>query len=330
MMVTAMSTARLCLAAFALAVLLAACGGQEPAEPPADGGAAQVETEAAPDESAAMEEAVRPDHEPLITGPRSEDGLQAILGTGDLGVGVNRVGFVLTSPDGIVTDRVTVTSSYAGAEGGGGVSETAEMVFQPWPYGTRGLHTGELTFGQAGPWKLDISAAAPDGSVSRAELAFEVAEATAAPANGAPAPLSKSKTADDVASLDEITTGSLQDADLYQVSLDEAVRSGMPTVVVFASPAFCTNAVCGPQVEVLTQLKDKYSGRANFVHVDFYDNPAEIQGDLDKGVISPTVIEWGLPSIEWTFVIDREGIVATRFEAFATLEEVEAALLDAL
>ncbi len=288
-----------------------------------------VEAEAVPDEAVAVEE-VRPDHEPLIMGPRSEDGLQAILGTGDLGVGVNRVGFVLTSPDGIVTDPVTVTSTYAGAEGGGGVSETAEMVFQPWPYGTRGLHTADLTFDRAGPWKLDISAAGTDGSVSKAELSFEVAEGTSAPANGAPAPLSRSKTADDVASLDDITTGSLQDADLYQVSLDEAVRSGLPTVVVFASPAFCTNAVCGPQVEVLTQLKDKYSGRANFVHVDFYDNPMEIQGDLDKGVISPTVIDWGLPSIEWTFVIDREGIVATRFEAFVTFEEVESALLDAL
>ena len=187
-----------------------------------------------------------------------------------------------------------------------------------------------MRFGQAGTWKLDISTAAADGPVRKAELSFEVAEATSAPANGAPAPLSKSKTIDDVESLDEITTGSLQDADLYQVSLDEAVRSGMPTVVVFASPAFCTNAVCGPQVDVLTQLKDKYSGRANFVHVDFYDNPAEIQGDLDKGVISPTVIEWGLPSIEWTFVIDGDGVVATRFEAFATFDEVEAALLDAL
>ena len=322
---TVMSTVRLMTLAFAATAVLVACGGEEPAPPAAKGGAAQVEAEAGPSEAATMAEEVRPDREPLIMGPRSEDGLQAILGTGDLGVGANRVGFVLISPDGIVTDPVTVTSSYDGAE-----SETAEMVFQPWPYGTRGLHTAEMRFGRAGTWKLDISTAAADGPVRKAELSFEVAEATSAPANGAPAPLSKSKTIDDVESLDEITTGSLQDSDLYQVSLDEAVRSGMPTVVVFASPAFCTNAVCGPQVDVLTQLKDKYSGRANFVHVDFYDNPAEIQGDLDKGVISPTVIEWGLPSIEWTFVIDGQGIVATRFEAFATFDEVEAALLDAL
>ena len=321
-----MSPARLRLASFAAAILLSACGGA-PSETPGGGGAAQVETQAAV--AAPMDEAARPDRRPLITGPRSDDGLQAILGTGDLAVGVNRVGFVLTSLDGIVTGPVTVTSSYAGPEGEA-AGQTAEMVFQPWPYGIRGLHTSNLTFDRPGRWKLDISAAAQDGSAGRAELSFDIANVTAAPANGAAAPLSRSKTIDDVASLDEITTASLQDPDLYRVSLDDALRNGLPTVVVFASPAFCANAVCGPQVEVLAQLKDKYSGRANFVHVDFYDNPAEIQGDLDKGVLSPTVIEWGLPSIEWTFVVDREGIVAARFEAFATLDEVEAALLDTL
>ena len=33
-----------------------------------------------------------------------------------------------------------------------------------------------------------------------------------------------------------------------------------------------------------------------------------------------------LPSIEWTFVIDGDGTVTARFEGFATLSEVEAAL----
>ena len=97
-----------------------------------------------------------------------------------------------------------------------------------------------------------------------------------------------------------------------------------------ASPAFCTNAVCGPQVQVLQELKDEYKGLANFIHVDIYDNPQEIQGDLDRARISPTVVEWALPSTEWTFVIDKQGIVSARFEAFATFEELEEALRLAL
>ena len=47
-------------------------------------------------------------------------------------------------------------------------------------------------------------------------------------------------------------------------------------VVVFASPAFCVNAVCGPQVEVLSELQEVYGDRASFVHVDLYENPEEI------------------------------------------------------
>ena len=114
------------------------------------------------------------------------------------------------------------------------------------------------------------------------------------------------------------------------MTIAEAVESGLPTVVVFASPAFCTNAVCGPQIEVLQQLKDKYKGQANFIHVDFYENPHEIQGDLERAVISSVVREWRLPSIEWTFVIDRQGTITARFEAFATLNEVERAFLQDL
>ena len=100
-------------------------------------------------------------------------------------------------------------------------------------------------------------------------------------------------------------------------------------MAVFASPAFCTNAVCGPQLDVLQELKNAHADRANFVHVDFYDNPHEIQGDLDRARISPAVRDWKLPSIEWTFVIDSAGIVTARFEGFATYDEVEVELIGA-
>ena len=77
---------------------------------------------------------------------------------------------------------------------------------------------------------------------------------------------------------------------------------------------------------MLQELKNSYLGKANFIHVDIYDNPHEIQGDLDRARISPIAVEWSLPSIEWTFVLDSEGVVSARFEAFATLTEVEEAL----
>ena len=273
-----------------------------------------------------------PDEIPLIMGPVSADGTQAIFATPDLGVGVNRVGFVLTSPSGLVrAPAASVTSFFSpGEESEGELKQRALAVFRPWPYGTRGLYTTHLTFDRPGRWRLEVNALDPEGASRSAKLFFEVKEVPLAPGVGSASIRSENRTIRDVERTSQLSTGSLQDPELYQMAIAEAVKSGLPTVVVMASPAFCTNAVCGPQVQTLQELKDKYKGQANFIHVDIYDNPEEIQGDLSKARLSPTVVEWGLPSAEWSFVIDRQGIVSARFEAFATLDELEEALLRVL
>ena len=268
----------------------------------------------------------------LKKGPLSPDGLQAIFATPDLGVGSNRVGFVITSKTGLVREPAASVTSFYRADDSSEAEQkqTALALFRPWPHSTRGSYTTKLDFDRPGQWSLNISVLDPEGPSRLVELSFEVAAVPSAPAVGDSAVASRSKTIDDVAGLEELTTGSLQDPDLYRTTIADSIISGLPTVVVMASPAFCTNAVCGPQVDVLRDLKDKYPGQANFIHVDFYDNPHEIQGDLDRARLSPTVLEWNLPSSEWSFVIDRNGTVAARFEAFATIGEIEQALLDLL
>lgn len=275
--------------------------------------------------------AARPDRTPLIKGPESPDGLQVILGTADLGVGLNRFGYLLVAPDGVVSLPTTsVFARFVGEAAGDAPPQAATAEYHAWPYGQRGLYTTDLTFDRPGPWAVDIVVEGPDGSRRTAELFFEVLDAPSALAVGAPAFRSESKTLDDVESIAQLSTGSLQDPDLYRLTIADAVTNGRPTVIVFASPAFCTNEVCGPQVDVLKALKDRYRGLANFVHVDFYDNPGEFQDNPDLARVSPTVFEWGLPSLEWSFVIDRDGVVVARFEAFATFDEIEAALVQAL
>ena len=267
----------------------------------------------------------RPDDGELIEGPISEDGIKIILGTADVAVGTHRMAFVIDSPQSLITAPYATVVSRP-LEKDDGASETAMAVFRPWPYGARGTYTTQLTFDAAGRWQMDVTVVSESGDSRSAQLSFLVAEETEAPNVGAPAVLSDNKTLADVDDISELTNGFLQDPDLYQTTIADAVDSGMPTVIVMANPIFCINAVCGPQVEVLQQLKDKYSGRANFIHVDFYDNPDEIQGDLSRARISPTILEWRLPSPEWSFVIDRDGNIASRFEAFATLDELDEVL----
>ena len=267
----------------------------------------------------------------LIKGPVSADGLQAIFATPDLGTGEQRVAVVLTSEKGLVRSPIATLTSYHYPRGAteGEMRDTAVALFRPFPLGTRGLYAAQMQFDTPGDWGLDIAVLDEDANTLHAELRFEVPEQTAAPANGAPAPASNSKTLD-THSIEQLTTGTLQDADLYRISIADAMQSGMPTVIVMASPAFCTNAVCGPQVDVLSELKDKYKVGVHFIHIDFFDNPDEIQGDLTRARVSPTVLEWNLPSTEWSFVVNAEGIIHRRFEGFAPIEELEDALLEAL
>ena len=284
------------------------------------------------DEPPQASEQLMPDNLKLVKGPVSPDGLQAILGTPDLGLGENRVAFVLTSPTALVRAPEARVSSlfFPNEDLEGELDQTALAVFRPWPYGVRGLYTTNLSFNHPGRWGIKIEVPDDDGSDREVELFFEVSAAASAPVVGSRAVQSNSKTIDDVVNIEELTTGSLQDPELYQTTIAEAVTSGLPSVLVMASPTFCTNAVCGPQVEVLQELKNKYKGQANFIHVDFYDNPIEIQGDLTQARLSPTVVEWRLPSTEWSFVVGRDGVVSARFEAFATFEELEEALQQVL
>jgi hypothetical protein len=199
-------------------------------------------------------------------------------------------------------------------------------TYHLWPFGNRGLYITHHNFEHVGQWVAHIDIEGDNGISDSVQLFFEVNRSTSAPPIGANALQSHNKTIYDVASLEELTTGSLRDSDLYQVKIAEAVNNGMATVLVFSSPAFCFNAVCGPQVEVLSDLKNVYLNKANFVHVDYYDNPHEIQGDLSTARISPIVLEWQLPSIEWTFVIDSQGIIIERFEGFVNYDELDRSL----
>ncbi len=253
-----------------------------------------------------------------------------ILATTQLRVGSQRVAFLLvTSQSLIKAPTAKVVSVFLGEGAVPGEEKTAG--FHLWPYGVRGAYSTELTFERAGPWRLEIEVESPEG-LAHTQLDLQVAEAVSVPEIGSLPPLGLSKTIHSVSGLEELTSDFTPDLDLYQMSIAEAIISGMPTVVVFATPAFCTSATCGPQVDTVSELKELHLGKANFIHVELYDNPHEIQGDLSKGKFHSLVHEWGLSEIphwfneSWTFLLGANGRIAQRFEGFVTLEELDQAL----
>ena len=308
---------RVLLIAIALAALLAACLDAGLAESGGDEGPRGVGVPAPTEEPAASGEA----------GPE----LSGILATKDLGVGANRISFLLVSPRALVkVPSATVKSVNLSAPDA--VVETSTAEFFLWPFGSRGNYATELTFDQPGEWRLDVEVTEEDGSISMAQIPLTIGERSDTPSFGDGPPSADNKTINDVGSLAELSTSSMPDADLYQQTVAEALAEAKPLLVVFASPALCTSPTCGPQVETVEGLKDLYKDRASFIHVEVYDNPAEIQGDLDRARYAPMVDEWGLSAQtgylneSWVFIFGADGTVTSKFQGYASIEELTKAL----
>ena len=252
----------------------------------------------------------------------SGDEYTIALGTPDLSPGLHRISLVIEGPAGLIETpamRITVLPDDAPGE-----MEEVVARFSRFPDGVRGFHVTYVEFATVGRWNLILHIPSEDG-FEDIGIAIDIPEDTAAPSVGDAAPASQSRTITDVANIEDLSTGDEPDPGLYLVSLADAVEAGKPLVVVFASPGFCTNAFCGPQAEVLSELRSIYGDAANYVHVDLYENPAEVKLGADP-IETPILEEWGLHTGEWTFVVNADGVVAARFEAFAPLDEVETAL----
>jgi len=276
--------------------------------------------------------------EPAASGPNApgDSGVNTILATTVLRVGAQRVAFLLAGPKGIINaPYASVTPVFLGEDAGGQEPETRQAQFHSWPYGVRGAYSTQLNFPQAGDWRLEIEAEGETGPV-RASLNVKVAEESAIPDIGEMPPSTPNKTLATIANVEDLTTDYTPDRDLYQLSVDQAIKTGLPTVVVFATPAFCTSPTCGPQVDAVSELKDAHQDEANFIHIELYDNPSEIQGDLSRAELVPQADDWGFTTIpgwfneSWVFVLDSSGRIHQRFEGFTTVEEMEEALRSAL
>ena len=268
----------------------------------------------------------------------SESGITPILATTDLGLGLNRVSFLLEGPTGFVTaPEVSVTSLYLPEDGSSPVAgESATARFFVWPYGVRSSYATQLNFDTPGRWDLEVRLPGDGEGEPAGRIPLTVVRDTHTPHLSSPPPRGDNKTIRDVASLEELTTWSTPDPQLYTTTIDEAVANADPTMVVFSSPGTCTSPTCGPQAETVSEVKDRYRDDANFIHVEVYDNPAAIQGDLDNARYSPVVEEWGITEIEgyfnesWVFILDRDGLIASKYEGFASADELEMGLLRVL
>lgn len=185
----------------------------------------------------------------------------------------------------------------------------------------RGLYRTTVRLDQPGSWSVTVSA---DGYPETEPTPFPVADDTPMPVVGEDGPPVATRTSADHP-LEEITSDVDPDPDLYRMSLDEALADDRPTVVVFATPAFCTSQTCGPMLDDVKEIAGDFPG-VDFMHVEIYEN---LDADTFEDLIPVEAVEeWGLPSEPWVFVTDSSGQITARFEGAMDPSELTGALAD--
>jgi hypothetical protein len=181
------------------------------------------------------------------------------------------------------------------------------------------------TIDKAGNWGVEIQTQlSGQGQPSSSRLRLEVKAQSAVPNIGQPAIAVKTPTVKDTPDLSHLSSGSEVNPAMYQISLDDALKSGKPTALLFATPAFCRTATCGPSLKVMEGLQKTYGDKMNFIHAEVYKYP--FSDSAAKGELSAPMTAWRLRSEPWLYLIDAKGTIAARFEGGITKEEIGPAL----
>jgi hypothetical protein len=195
---------------------------------------------------------------------------------------------------------------------------------------TRGVYGTETRFDKAGFWEVRATATI-DGKARTGKGAFEVKATHAVPAPGdaALATETLTLTTPDVprAAIDSRAgSGDIPDPDLHRTTIAGALAAHRPFVAVFATPVYCTSRFCGPVTDLVNDLAHRYADRADFVHV-------EIWQDFQNQKVNQSAADWlerdGELNEPWVFVVGADGRIAARFDNVVTPAELEP-LLQAL
>jgi hypothetical protein len=249
----------------------------------------------------------------------------ATMGSSDFAVGKNRVVFLVVREDGSLVQAPRGTVRFGTAAGRPG---TTEAVLEPvgaheHPGGEEVEPHDHVDATDVYIARVDVEAPGRywfvvdlEGEELQAVGTLEVAEKPTAPAIGDKAIASDNPTLAD-ASAAKITTARPPDTALLRHSIADSLADRIPFVAVFATPEFCVSRVCGPTVEVVQRVADKFPGALlRFIHVEIFTG-----NDPDKGY-NRWVREWNLPTEPWIFVVDRGGVIRERFEGPVSVDEL--------
>jgi hypothetical protein len=198
----------------------------------------------------------------------------------------------------------------------------------PWPAEPSGanvppggLYTVPVEFSSTGVHEMVV--VTEDGRAGAVAVEVRDAESSVLPAPGQQAQAVATPTTEDALGYERVCTRP-EPCGMHDVSLDEALAGDTPVVLVFATPAFCQTAVCGPTVDVIEQVRQDGFDDVTFVHCEIFSDAGETLGD--------PVVAWNLPTEPWMFVIDAGGTIVGRADGplLVVADEVRTLISDGI
>jgi hypothetical protein len=181
------------------------------------------------------------------------------------------------------------------------------------------FYVANTPFDAAGKWGVEISATLPDGGAAATiQAPFTVLATSRSPAQGTVPPASLNDTFFTNCNTESLCSRSPA-CPLHDKVIADVLGKGRPLVVMFSTPAFCTSRFCGPVLEVLLAQAPTYQDRADFVHI-------EVWQDFQLQKHRAATDEWRLPTEPYTFFMDKNGVVVGKFEAVFGQNELTSAL----
>jgi len=98
------------------------------------------------------------------------------------------------------------------------------------------------------------------------------------------------------------------DPELYRHTIAEEVKAHKPFILLFATPAHCTQ--CQNQIDTVRAYREKYQGAFDVIHIDEYKN-GQIYTEL------------GVRGDPWTFMIDANGIIQSIYPGVTAYDDLD-------
>ena len=247
--------------------------------------------------------------------------LQILVASDDFAVGISRVPFVFFDGPNRTADVTTVTVQ--------AFDLSSDPPVAGWQGEAQSFNDYEVPYWviypeipAAGVWGMNAVVTFPDGSTNDIQFAIQVDDAFNYPTVGEMAIPTENRTTPDHA-LQEISSDPEPEPSFYETTITQALSSGRPTVIMFATPAFCQTAVCAPAVDSLKTVHERYPDELNYIQVEIFE-------DFQEGIVAESVSDWRLASEPWTYVVDGSGVITGRFGGPISPQELLQAIEDVL